>query len=447
MAVWASSIDQSRKLAPAGNIAIGSADLAQPGDVQIDPASQGQEITGFGAAMTDASAHLFQNVQTRAERDALFAELFGPQGLGLSFVRVPIGASDFSSEHYSLADMPAGQSDPALASFSMVKAQTTQIPALQAAKAVNPNMTLMASPWSAPGWMKTTDSLIKGSLKPEYYGAFSRYLVRYLDGMEAAGLQVRYVSMQNEPAFEPNDYPGMRVTAAQRATFFAQHLGPALARRSNRTGILDWDHNWDHPEEPQGVLANAAAAPFVEGVAWHCYGGDSKVMAEVKAAYPAKELFFTECSGGDWTPNWGDSLEWMTDNLIIATVRAGGKGSLLWNLALDERAGPHLGGCGNCRGVVTIDSRTRAVSRNVEYYVLGQVSRFVRPGARAITSSGGPPGLKFVAFRNADGTMVLLAHNTTRTDLPISVKTGTSRFSATMPGGEVMTFVWLQPTG
>jgi glucosylceramidase len=447
VAVWASSIDQSRKLAPVNAVAIGAAGPVQPGEVLIDPASQGQEITGFGAAMTDASAHLFQNVLTRAERDALFAELFGSQGLGLSFVRVPIGASDFSSEHYSLADMPAGQSDPQLTSFSMAKAQAAQIPALQAVRAVNPNLTLMASPWSAPGWMKTTDSLIKGSLKPEYYGAYARYFVRYLDGMDAAGLPVRYVSMQNEPAFEPENYPGMRVSAAERATFFAQHLGPALAARSNRVGILDWDHNWDHPEEPLGVLGNAAAAPFVEGVAWHCYGGDSKVMAEVKAAHPAKDLFFTECSGGDWAPKWGDTLEWMTDNLIIATVRAGGKGSVLWNLALDETAGPHLGGCGNCRGVVTIDSRTRAVTRNVEYYVLGQVSRFVRPGARAISSSGGPAGLKFVAIRNADGSLVLLAHNATRADLPITVNTGTSRFSATMPGGEVMTFVWRQPTG
>lgn len=447
VAVWSSSIDQSRKLAPLSAVAIGSAGAAQEDDVEIDLASQGQAITGFGAAMTDASAHLFQSVLTRAERDALFAELFGSQGLGLSFVRVPIGASDFSSEHYSLADMPAGQSDPDLTRFSMAKVEAEQIPALQAAKAANPDLTLMASPWSAPGWMKTSDSLIKGSLKPEYYGAFASYFARFLDGMEAAGLPVRYVSMQNEPAFEPDNYPGMRVTSAQRATFFAKHLGPALAGRSTPVGILDWDHNWDHPEEPLGVLSDAAAAAFVEGVAWHCYGGDPKVMAEVKMAHPAKDLFFTECSGGDWAHKWGDTLEWMTDNLIITTVRAGGKGSVLWNLALDEKAGPHLGGCGNCRGVLTIDSRTRAVTRNVEYYVLGQVSRFVRPGARAIASSGGPAGLKFVAFRNADASLVLLAHNSKRADLPISVKTGTTRFSTIMPGGEVMTFVWRQPTG
>jgi len=442
VAVWASSIDQSRKLAQLPPIVLVDAGAPQMDEVVVDPAAAGQEIVGFGAAMTDASAQLIQTVLRPAERNALLAELFGRDGLGLSFVRVPIGASDFSSEHYSLNDMPKGQTDPALTHFSMAKAEVAQLPALRAAKALNPELTLMASPWSAPGWMKTTDSLIKGSLKPEHRGAFARYFVRYLDAMQAAGLPVRYVSMQNEPAFEPDNYPGMKVSAADRAAFFAQHLGPALAARSQKVGILDWDHNWDKPEEPLAVLADSAAAAHVEGVAWHCYGGDPAVMARVKAAHPAKELFFTECSGGEWAPDWGGTLEWMTDSLIIATVRAGGKGSILWNLALDQNNGPHLGGCGNCRAVVTIDSKTRTVTRNVEYYVLAQVSRFVRPGARAIISSGGPSALRHVAFRNRDGSVAVLAHNSARVQLPISVKIGTSRFSATMPPGEVMTFVW-----
>lgn len=442
VAVWASSIDQSRKLVQLPAISLTDAGAPQMDEVLVDPAAAGQEIVGFGAAMTDASAQLIQTALPPAERNALLADLFGRDGLGLSFVRVPIGASDFSSEHYSLNDMPKGQTDPALTHFSMAKAEAAQLPALRAAKALNPDLTLMASPWSAPGWMKTTDSLIQGRLKAEHYGAFAAYFVRYLDAMRAAGLPVRYISAQNEPDFEPTNYPGMRLNAPERARFIAGHLGPALAARSQKVGILDWDHNWDKPEEPLAVLADSAAAAHVEGVAWHCYGGDPAVMARVKAAHPAKELFFTECSGGEWAPDWGGILEWMTDSLIIATVRAGGKGSILWNLALDQNNGPHLGGCGNCRAVVTIDTRTRTVTRNVEYYVLGQVSRFVRPGARAIISSGGPSALRHVAFRNRDGSVAVLAHNSARVQLPISVKIGTSRFSATMPPGEVMTFVW-----
>lgn len=442
VSVWSSSADQTRKLAALPSLDMVPAAHAEPGDVVIDAAPQGPEIVGFGAAMTDASAHLFQAALPKPARDALFADLFGKAGLGLSFVRVPIGASDFSQEHYSLDDMPAGQTDPQLARFSMARVEAEQIPALKAAKAVNPDLMLMASPWSAPGWMKTSGSLIKGNLKPEHYGAFARYFVRYLDGMEGAGLPVRYVSMQNEPDFEPDNYPGMRASPAERAAFIGGHLGPALAARAKPVGILDWDHNWDKPEQPLGVLADPQARGHVAGVAWHCYGGDSAVMASVKAAYPDKDLFFTECSGGDWSPNWGDTLGWMTDNLIIATLRAGGRGSLLWNLALDEKAGPHLGGCGDCRGVVTIDRRTGAVTRNVEYYVLGQISRFARPGARMVQSEGGPAGLRFVALRNPDGTLVLLARNSTGGALPVSVKVGKSRFSATMPAGEVTTFVW-----
>lgn len=445
--VWSSSTDQARKLTRQPDLALAKAGSAGADDLILDPAHQEQEIVGFGAAMTDASAHLFQTVLTRPERDGLFADLFGRDGLGLSFVRVPIGASDFSSEHYSLDDMPAGQTDPDLAHFAFVRAETEQVPALQAARRLNPRLTLVASPWSAPGWMKTSGSLIQGSLKAEHYGAFARYFVRYLDAMEAAGLPVRYITVQNEPAFEPTNYPGMRVSAKERAALIGGHLGPALAARARRVGILDWDHNWDHPEEPLAVLADPVAARFVEGVAWHCYAGQPKVMGEVKAAHPDKDLFFTECSGGGWEPDWRDTLGWMTDDLIIAPVRAGGRGSILWNLALDENAGPHLGGCGNCRGVVTIDTRSHAVTRNVEYYVLGHVSRFVRPGARMIASSAGPAGLNHVAFRNRDGTLVLLAHNRSPSPLPLSVRIGRQRFSATMPGGEVMTFVWTVPAG
>ncbi|MEQ1498088.1 MAG: glycoside hydrolase family 30 beta sandwich domain-containing protein [Novosphingobium sp.] len=442
VSIWSSSIDQSRKLTPAAPIELTLAGAAQAGEVVIDPTDQRQDVVGFGAAMTDASAHLFQNVLTGAERESLFSELFGKNGLGISFVRVPIGASDFSSEHYSLDDMPAGQTDPALTHFSMARAEKAQIPALKAARAVNPDITLMASPWSAPAWMKTSGSLIKGNLKPEHYGAYARYFVRYLDAMEAAGLPVRYVSLQNEPDFEPADYPGMRAGPAERAAMIGGHLGPALAARGRKVGILEWDHNWDKPEQPLAVLADPAARAHIEGVAWHCYGGNPDVMEQVKQAYPDKELFFTECSGGDWAPDWGGTLEWMTDSLIIKTVRAGGKGAILWNLALDQNKGPHLGGCANCRAVVSIDTRTRAVTRNVEYYVLGHVSRFVRPGARVLASSGGPEGLKFAAFRNPDGQMVLLAHNATKGDLPVSVKAGTSRFGLSMPAGEVTTFVW-----
>ncbi|MEQ1541344.1 MAG: glycoside hydrolase family 30 beta sandwich domain-containing protein [Novosphingobium sp.] len=442
VAIWASSTDAVRRLERQADIPLSAAPTARDGDVRIDPGRQDQEIVGYGAAMTDASALLIQNVLTLAERQRLISELFGVDGLALNLLRVPIGASDFSPSHYSLDDVPAGTSDPSLAGFSMAKPLEAQIPALQAARKVNPGLVLMASPWSAPGWMKDSGSLIKGQLKLQNYDAFARYFVRYLDAMDQALLPVRYVTVQNEPAFEPADYPGMRFAAADRARFVAQHLGPALTARGTPVGILEWDHNWDKPEEPLAVLGDSAARAHVSGVAWHCYAGDPAVMAQVHRAWPDKDVFFSECSGGDWAPDWGGSLGWMTDNLIIAPTRAGSRGSILWNLALDENHGPRLGGCGNCRGVVTIDSRTHAITRNVEYYVLGHVSRFVRPGARRIASDGGPGGLTHAAFRNPDGSLVLLAHNASKAILRLTVAGGGQGFATDIPAGDVMTFVW-----
>ncbi|MBS0481622.1 MAG: glycosyl hydrolase [Proteobacteria bacterium] len=440
---WASSADGTRKLAPLSPIPLVAASPASGTVVTVDPARRQQAMVGFGAAMTDASAMLIQGLPA-AQRQALLADLFGREGLGIAFVRVPIGASDFSAEHYSLDDMPTGQADPDLRHFTMAQPLRHQIPMLRAARAANPDLVLMASPWSAPGWMKDSGSLIKGRLKPESYDAFARYFDRYLDAMAAQGLPIRYLTVQNEPHFEPADYPGMRFDPEERARFLKQALGPLLTRRRQPVGVLDWDHNWDRPQDPLAVLADQDAARYVSGVAWHCYAGDPAVMEQVRAAHPEKDVFFTECSGGQWSPNWGEVLGWMTDNLIIAPSRAGSRGTLLWNLALDENHGPHKGGCGDCRGVVTIDSRTVAITRNVEYYVLGQVSRFVRPGARRVASDGGDGGdgdLRHVAFVNPDGRTVLLIHNAAAAR-DVTVRDGTRQFTASLPAGEVATFVW-----
>jgi glucosylceramidase len=233
----------------------------------------------------------------------------------------------------------------------------------------------------------------------------------------------------------------MRFDPADRARFLKEALGPALAARRQAVGVLDYDHNWDRPQDPLAVLADPAAARHVAGVAWHCYGGNPDAMEQVRAAHPDKDVFFTECSGGDWSPDWGDTLAWMTDSLVIAATRSGSRGTLLWNLALDETHGPHLGGCGDCRGVLTVNSMTGAVTRNVEYYVLGQVSRFVPPGSVKIASTGEGP-VKHVAFRTPDRRLVLLAHNASKAATALSVRIAGRGFAASIAGGDVMTFVW-----
>ena len=412
--------------------------------VVVDEGTTYQEVVGFGAAITDASAWLIQNRLTAAQREALLHELFGPSpGLGLSFTRLTMGASDFSLHQYSYDDMPAGQTDSSLAHFSIDSNRAYVLPTVQRALAINPQLKIMASPWSPPGWMKTTGSLIQGTLLPEAYGPFAEYFRSYIEAYRAEGVPIYAITVQNEPHYEPANYPGMRLEPPARARFVGQYLGPLFARSGIGTIILDWDHNWDEYQSPLQVLADTAAPRYIAGVAWHCYGGDVSAQTLVHDAHPDKDTYFTECSGGEWAPNFADNLKWFTQTLIIGATRGWAKGVILWNLALDENHGPHTGGCGDCRGVVTISSASGAVTRNVEYYALAHASRFVRPGARRIGSTSGVAGLENVAFRNADdGSKALIVVNTAVQDRAFTVLWGSQSLRYTLPAGAVVTFVW-----
>lgn len=441
---WVTTGDQARLLSAEKGASFGSAKPAKI-VIDVDPAIRYQVMAGFGAAITDASAYLIQSRMDERQRSALMEELFGRKGggIGLSFTRLTIGASDFSRTHYSFDDMPPGQADPQLAHFSIAPNRADVLPVVKHALAINPALRVMASPWSAPGWMKTSDSLIQGTLKPEAFASFAEYLRRYVDAYQAEGVPIFALTLQNEPHFEPKDYPGMRVDPAKRAAFIGGYLGPLLARYNPGTRILDWDHNWDEPGSPAAVLADPQAARYVSGVAWHCYGGDVRVQAALHDARPDKDTWFTECSGGQWAPKWADNLQYFVRRLVIGTTRGWAKGVLLWNLALDEQYGPHLGGCRDCRGVVTINSASGEVTRNVEYYALAHASRFVRPGARRIASSSGHDGLDTVAFQNADdGSVALLVANAAREARDFSVRVGGRSFRYALPAGSVATFTW-----
>ncbi|MCV2356026.1 glycosyl hydrolase [Paucibacter sp. B2R-40] len=450
VSAWVTSADQSRLLARQDDVAFKAKQQALDVHIDVDPAQRFQTMVGFGASITDASAWLIQQRMSEAQRKALLSELFGrgPGGIGFDFARLTIGASDFSRAHYSFNDLPAGQTDIALKGFSIEPNRLDVLPVIKAALAINPGLQVMASPWSAPGWMKSGDSLVKGSLKPEMYGVFSDYLLRYVDAYAAEGVPIFALTLQNEPHFEPDDYPGMRVDPAARAAVIGQHLGPLLAKRENeqkrKTKLFDWDHNWDQAESPLAVLADPVARPFVAGVAWHCYAGDVAAQTLVHDAHPDKEVWFTECSGGEWAPEWRKTLPWMMSNLVIGGTRGWAKGVLMWNLALDENYGPHLGGCKDCRGVVTINSKTGAVTRNIEYYALAHASKFVRAGAQRIASTAAVAGLETVAFRNADdGSVALIVSNGSAQAKRFSVAAGGQKnFVYVLPRESVATFTW-----
>lgn len=437
---WITTADGARRLESWPVSAWGA---PEPGiaTLRVDPTRRYQTIAGFGAAITDSSAWLIQHRLDERRRDALMKELFGRgTGIGLSATRLTIGASDFSISHYSYRDDPG-------AAFSLEPAMDAVVPTVRAAADINPDLTIIASPWSAPGWMKTGGSLVQGSLAPEHYDDFARYLVDYLTGMRRLGIRVDALTIQNEPHFEPANYPGMRVPPAARAAFVGGYLGPLLAREGVEVDLLDWDHNWNEPDSPMAVLADPVAEPFITGVAWHCYEGEVSAQTEVRAAHPEKSVWLTECSGGGWEPAWDKALSWLTRTLIIGGTRNWAEGVLFWNLALDETSGPHAGGCGDCRGVVTIDRTTGEITRNVEYYALAHASRFTRPGARRVESDSGVSGLETVAFRNEDDGSIALVVFNGGAEQRFQVAVHGRAFVAELPAGAVTTFVWKDGRG
>lgn len=440
---WETWSDQSRLLSPVEEIILRERPPL-PLHIEVDSSKRYQQMVGFGANISDASAWLIQNRLNAQQRTALMEDLFGrASGIGLSFTRLTIGASDFSHTHYSLDDVPIGQTDYVLKKFSIAPMRADVLPVVKDALRINPQLKVVASPWSAPAWMKSNGHLYQGTLRPEAYGVFAKYLERYVDAMEAEGVPIYALTLQNEPHFEPPDYPGMRLDPSMRAKIIKQHLGPRLAKRKKVVRILDWDHNWDEPEAPIQTLMDPVARRFIAGVAWHCYAGDVSAQTLVHKVAPEKETYFTECSGGEWKPHWAETLPWFMRHLIIGTTRGWAKGVLLWNIALDENHGPHLGGCNDCRGVVTIDSKTGEVKRNLDYYALAHASRFVRPGAYRIESGTGLNQIETVAFQNSDDqSVVLIVLNASDAERKFSVRAGSKTFEHSMPGASAATFVW-----
>jgi glucosylceramidase len=443
--VWLSTADRRLRLARQPDIEM-TVQKPLPDDVIVDVHSTFQSIVGFGAALTDSSAWLIQNRLNPLQRSALLQELFGPPpGLNLSMTRLTIGASDFSQQPYTLDDLPTGEVDPSLLHFNVTANLREVIPTVRQVMAVNPELRIIASPWSAPAWMKSSANLIGGQLQEPFESAYADYLVKYVDTYRGYGIPIFALTVQNEPAFVPASYPGMEMPAATRARLIAQYLGPALARRKPKTLILGWDHNWDEPGQPMNVLADTDAARYIDGVAWHCYRGTPSTQSDVHLAYPGKDTYITECSGGDWESARKGELLWFARDLLLAGIRHWARGVIYWNLVLDEQHGPHLGGCDLCKGVVTIDSRTGEVSRNDEYYAFAHFSRFVLPGAVRVGSSETDKDINNVAFLNAsDGSVVLVMVNSHEDARQVAVAQGMSRFQYTLPPQSVATFVWDQ---
>ncbi|WP_031511918.1 discoidin domain-containing protein [Streptomyces sp. NRRL F-5123] len=467
--VWLTTADDSAQLQRQAPVAFhrGASDLTT---ITVDPTQRFQRMDGFGGALTDSSAAVLGSLPHQARDDAM-RRLFDPaSGIGVSFLRQPVGSSDFTAEaeHYTYDDMPAGQTDFALSHFSVAHDEKLILPLLRQAERLNPQLTVLATPWSPPAWMKDSDSLVGGHLKddPAVYRAYARYLVKFVQAYAAAGVGVDYLTVQNEPQNRtPSAYPGTDMPVEQEAKVI-EALGPMLRAAGLHTKILAYDHNWTtHPgdiataeklgEDPQTDypydILDGPAARWVAGTAYHCYSGDPSAQSALHDAHPDKGIWFTECSGSHGAADtpaqiFRGTLTWHARTITVGTTRNWAKSVADWNLALDADGGPHNGGCDTCTALLTVQP-DGTVTANAEYSTIGHLSKFVKPGAvRIASTSYGTTGwngqLTDVAFTNPDGSTALVVHNENDDPRSFTVAVGDESFDYTLPGGALATFTW-----
>ncbi len=447
VSVVVSTNDQTQLMAPQAPTQFTDT-IAGTNNIIVDEGQQYQTIEGFGAAFTDSAAYLLEQVESPATQPSTLSDLFTRtgNGIGLSFMRVPIGATDIARSLYSFDDVPIGQSDPTLASFSIAHDQAYIRPLIQQAKALNPQMKLLASPWSPPAWMKSTASMNSGTLLSTAYAPFANYLVKYLEAYKAEGITYDYLTIENEPLNQTTSYPSMYMDAPTELTVMRDYVLPALTSANLTTKLFVYDHNWDTPSYPETVLADPTimASPLVAGTAWHGYAGTPGAQQTVQNMFPSLGTWETEHSGGTWQSN-----QFTTDFMEITQVmRNASKSFVKWSLALDQTLGPNLtelntglGGCATCTPIVTVNSTTGAVTKDVEYYTLGHFSKYVLPGAKRIYSSNNPV-IVSAAFINPDNSKALIAFNNSNTTQTFQMQWGTQSFYYTLHAFAAATFSW-----
>jgi len=377
--------------------------------ILIDTQTTYQVMDGFGAALTESSAYLISSLPDE-QRQALLNDLFSKtEGIGIDFIRIPMGASDFALNTYSYNDMPVGSTDLALQNFSLERDETYIIPILKEALSINPQIKLIGSPWSAPAWMKDNRSMNGGSLLPLYYDVYANYFLKFIEGYHAHGLPIYAITPQNEPLHQTSNYPTMYMSAQQQIAFI-ERLAPTLRNAGFDTLIIAYDHNWDQSMYPTAILNNEVIRDDVAGTAFHCYGGDVSSQDVLNQAHPDKGIWFTECSGGRWANNFLSNMQWNMENIFIGSINYYSKGVLLWNLALNDQDGPTNGGCTNCRGVITIHE-DGTYTKNVEYYSIAHFSKFVIPRAKRIFVESNRSDVIATGFLNPDASIVVVLHN------------------------------------
>ena len=436
---WLTTANQATLLQKqAGTLGFGTVTNASP-NIEVDSTQTFQTVDGFGYTLTGGSATLINQLNA-ATKTALLQELFGNNNnsIGVSYLRVSIGASDLSASVFSYDDMPAGQTDTNLNNFSLSLDTIDLVPLLKEILAINPTIKILGSPWSAPVWMKDNGNSKGGGLLPQYYSTYANYFVKYIQAMKAKGTTIDAVTLQNEPQHGGNN-PSMVMSAADQANFVKNNLGPAFQTAGINTKVIVWDHNCDNPNYSITVLNDAAAKAFIDGSAFHLYAGDISALTTVHNAHPTKNLYFTE----QWTGangTFSGDFTWHVKNVVIGSMRNWSKVALEWNLASDPAYNPHTpGGCTECKGAITIGSGN--YTRNVGYYIIAQASKFVPAGSVRIASTVST-NLSTAAFKTPAGKKVLMVLNESAAVSSFNIKYKNKWVNVSLPPSSAGAFVW-----
>uniref|UniRef100_UPI0040470A3D glycoside hydrolase family 30 protein n=1 Tax=Algoriphagus sp. TaxID=1872435 RepID=UPI0040470A3D len=400
-----------------------------------------QSMDGFGFTLSQGSASHLLSMSDSA-RQSILQELFGSgaNDIRISYLRLAVAASDLNAFPFSYNDLKdPKETDPTLSQFSLSYDTLDVLPILKQILAINPKVTLMASPWSPPTWMKDNRDTRGGSLLPEFEASYAQYLVKYIQEMGKRGFTIDALTIQNEP-LHPGNNPSLLMLPEQQARFIGQHLGPAFEQAKIKTKIISYDHNADRPDYPITVLSDPLANPYVYGSAFHLYGGQIEALSEVHRAFPDKHLYFTEQWVGSPGNMEGD-ISWHVKNLIIGASRNWAKTVLEWNLSSNPTLTPHTdrGGCDRCLGSITITGNE--IVRNPAYYVIAHASKLVDPGSTRIGSTTAQ-NLPNVAFIRLDGKKVLIVHNDSAKEIRFGVKEREHNFSTSLAPGATGTWLW-----
>lgn len=436
--VWLTNADKSA-LFQKQNVTLSFGNEKTDGPtIFVDDTKRFQRMDGFGFTLTGGSATLINQLKD-TEKAELLKELFATdqQNIGISYLRISIGASDLSDHVFTYNDLAKGETDPNIKKFSLAEEQKDLIPVLKQILKINPNIKILGSPWTPPTWMKTNGESKGGSLKPEFYQAYALYLVKYILGMQKEGIRIDAITIQNEP-LHPGNNPSLLMLPSEQGAFIKKSLGPAFKTAGIKTKIILYDHNADRPDYPISILNDPETRKYIDGSAFHLYGGGIEALKDVHEAHPDKNLYFTE----QWIGapgNFAGDLKWHVKNLIIGGSRNWCKTVLEWNLAADPKQNPHTdGGCTECLGAITIGN---SIVRNPAYYIVAHASKFARPGSVRIASNI-TMSLANVAFKTPSGKTVLIVLNESDKPQAFTISTKGKTLSQSLDGGSVATYVW-----